>query len=162
MTWGLPNNASALCQGQDFITYEPRADSTVRRQRGSRREQGGSTLDVGPRSAKHLAARRRDASSPRAVWAVGGEWRVDFTELGPSRLSQSRAGPIVTFSISPLHLLWGDAPPGTGCPKMLQERPHCEMAAQGTYKNQDTESTTEIVTIQRKYVPAFIVQETSR
>jgi len=75
MTRGLPNNASALCQGQDFVTSssaEPRADSTVRRQTRGRRDQGGSTLDVGPCSAKHLTARHGDASPLGAVQALRG------------------------------------------------------------------------------------------
>ncbi|KAM8995103.1 dnaJ homolog subfamily B member 8 [Ara ararauna] len=58
---------------RNVLQCEPRPDSTVRRQRGSRRELGGSMLDLGPGSAKHLTARSRDALSPPGAVGVLGE-----------------------------------------------------------------------------------------
>lgn len=112
----------------------------MRRQRRSRREQGGSTLDLGPRSAKHLTARHRDASGPRAAGALGGERRVDFAESGPFRLSRSGAGPVVIFRTSPLSVSLR----GAHSTEMLRESPHCETPAQGTCEDQGTEAAAEI------------------
>jgi len=75
---------------------------------------------------------------------------VGFSESGPARLTQGKAGPIFVF-ISLFSS--GDAP--RGGPKLLWGCPCCEMPAYGTWETQSMESTAEIQTIPRMQCPSF-------
>lgn len=106
MTRGLPNNASALCQGQDFVTCSSASPGLTPRC-GAKAGAGGSgrlRSDLGPRSAKHLNRRPGHVSS-RGCSGIGDERWVGFTQS----FSRSRAGPVVLEKSFSPSLLWGCA-----------------------------------------------------
>lgn len=70
MTRGLPNNASALCQGQDFVrpcTASPGLTPRCGARAGAGGN-GGSALDLGPASEQHLS---QCATAPSGTARLG-------------------------------------------------------------------------------------------